>query len=103
MIRCLVGSTLLLIASAAPASTPAAWNQMNIRVNRACVTMSGLSRPILLAKRISFSDEIGTEVRMLRGTDSKGRTKRLLCAYDRRTRSTEVQDADAWNGPTTTP
>ncbi len=94
---------MLLSGSAATASTPAAWNQMNTRVNRACVAMSGLSRPVLLAKKISFSDVIGTEVRMIRGTDKAGRTKRLLCAYNRSTGRTEVQDADAWNGATTRP
>ncbi len=98
-----ITSLLLLCGSGAHASTPAAWNQMNARVNRACVAMSGLSRPVLLAKKISFSDVIGTEVRMIRGTDKAGRTKRLLCAYHRSTRRAEVQDADAWNGPITTP
>ncbi|MEO6248483.1 MAG: hypothetical protein ABIO85_07865 [Sphingomicrobium sp.] len=94
---------LLLSGSAATASTPAAWNQMNTRVNRACVAMSGLTRPVLLAKKISFSDVIGTEVRMIRGTDKSGRAKRLLCAYNRTTGRTEVQDADGWNGATATP
>ena len=94
---------MLLSGSAATASTPAAWNQMNTRVNRACVAMSGLARPMLLAKKISFSDAIGTEVRMIRGTDKQGRVKRLLCAYNRSTSRTEVQDADAWTGPTVRP
>jgi hypothetical protein len=94
---------LLISGSGAAASTPAAWNQMNTRVNRACVAMSGLARPVLLAKKISFSDSIGTEIRMLRGTDKHGRIKRLLCAYNRLTSRTEVQDADAWNGPVTPP
>lgn len=103
MNKCILIAPLLLVATSASASTPAAWNQLNIRVNRACVAMSGLSRPVLLAKKISFSDVIGTEVRMIRGIDSAGRNKRLLCAYNRKTRRTEVQDADAWNGATTTP
>lgn len=94
---------MLLSGSAVTASTPAAWNQMSARVNRACVAMSGLARPVLLAKKISFSDVIGTEIRMVRGTDEKGRTLRLLCAYNRSTGRTEVQDADAWNGPITKP
>ncbi len=97
----LIGATL--IATTAHASTPAAWNQMNTRVNRACVAMAGLSRPQLLAKKISFSDVIGVEVRQIRGLDNRGRMKRLLCAYDRASGRTEVQDADAWTGPITTP
>ena len=85
------------------ASTPDAWKQMDTRVNRACVATSGLTRPVLLAKKISFSDAIGVEVRMIRGADKAGHTKRLLCAYNRSTNRTEVQDADVWNGPSATP
>ena len=60
-------------------------------------------RPQLLAKKISFSDVIGVEVRQIRGIDSRGRMKRLLCAYNRSTGRTEVQDADNWNGKTIAP
>lgn len=92
-----------LVATGATASTPAAWNQMNTRVNRACVAMSGLARPQLLAKKISFSDVIGTEIRMIRGTDKRGRMQRLLCAYDRKTGRAEVQEGGVWNGATVAP
>jgi hypothetical protein len=92
-----------LFATAAQASTPAAWDQMNQRANRACVAMSGLPRPQLLAKKISFSDVIGIEIRQIRGVDNRGRTKRLLCAYDRASGRTEIQDADKWDGPVTRP
>jgi hypothetical protein len=102
--RKLIITTLLGASSgSAQASTPAAWGAMNLRVNRACVAMSGLSRPELLSKKISFSDVIGTEVRMIRGTDKRGRMQRLLCGYNRSTGRTEIQPADAWNGPTTKP
>ena len=96
---------LLAVSAALPASasTPQAWDQMNRRVNRACVATSGLSRPELLAAKISFSDTIGTEIRMIRGTDRKGVTHRKLCAYNRSTGRTEVQDAAGWNGPTIKP
>ena len=87
---------LSLLATGASASSPAAWAQMNQRVNRACIAMSGLPRPQILATTISFSDAIGTEVRMIRGTDRRGRVKRLLCGYNRRTGRTEVQEASGW-------
>lgn len=93
----------VLLVSTAHASAPGEFEKMNIRANRACVAMSGLSRPQLLAKQISFSDVIGVEIRQLRGTDSRGRMKRLLCAYNRSTGRTEVQDGDNWNGPTMRP
>jgi hypothetical protein len=96
-------AVLVLVGGHAQASTPAAWDQMNQRVNRACVALSRLARPELLTKRISFSDVIGTEIRMIRGTDRRGRMQRLLCAYNRSTGRTEIQPVDGWNGPTTRP
>jgi hypothetical protein len=95
--------TLALMIPAAQASAPGEFEKMNIRANRACVAMSGLARPQLLAKKISFSDVIGVEIRQIRGLDNRGRMKRLLCAFNRSTSRTEIQDADNWNGPTTTP
>jgi hypothetical protein len=96
-------AALVAVAGSARASTPAAWDAMNQRVNRACVAMSGLARPELLARKISFSDVIGTEIRMIRGADRRGRMQRLLCAYNRSTGRTEIQPADIWNGPTVRP
>lgn len=101
--KILTAVCVLGAASTAQASTPEAWAAMNQRANRACVAMSGLARPVLLAKKISFSDTIGIEVRQLRGVDQRGRMKRLLCAYNRSTGRTEVQEADNWTGPTTRP
>ena len=95
--------TAALIIPAAHASAPGEFDKMNTRANRACVAMSNLARPQLLAKKISFSDVIGVEIRQIRGVDNRGRMKRLLCAYNRSTGRTEVQDGDNWNGPTTTP
>ena len=98
-----ISLALLAIGTSAQASTPKAWAAMNQRVNRACVAMSGLARPQLLAKRISFSDVVGVEVRQIRGVDNRGRMKRLLCAYNRSSGRTEVQEADNWVGVTTKP
>ena len=94
---------LIVLSGSASASTPAAWAALNQRVNRACIAMSGLSRPEVLAQKISFSDAIGTEVRMIRGTDSRGRYHRKLCAYNRSSSRTEVQDAAGWLGPSVKP
>jgi hypothetical protein len=103
MMKAILILATTLVASTAHASTPEAWAQMNTRANRACVAMSDLARPQLLAKKISFSDVIGVEIRQIRGIDNRGRMKRLLCAYNRSTGRAEVQDADNWNGPTIKP
>lgn len=92
-----------IIVTPASASSPAAWEQMNTRVNRACIAMSGLARPEVLAKKISFSDVIGVEARMIRGVDRRGRYQRMLCAYNRRTGRTEVQEAGGWLGASVRP
>lgn len=101
--KAMIACAVALTGTVATASTPQAWNQMNQRVNRACIAMAGLARPELLAKKISFSDTIGTEIRMIRGADKRGRMQRLLCAYNRSTGRAEVQEADVWNGPVTKP
>lgn len=95
--------SLLLGASSVQASTPESWAQLDRRVTRACIAMSGLARPQVLAKKISFSDTIGVEARMIRGTDNRGRMQRMLCAFDRRTGRTEVQEAGGWLGASVRP
>lgn len=103
MHKVVIATFMIGLAAAAGASTPEAWGQMDKRVNRACVAMSGLARPQLINAKISYSDVIGTEVRMIRGFDNRGRAKRLLCAYNRRTGRTEVQTAPMWTAPTMRP
>ena len=95
-------ATALAIPTSSSASTPDAWAQLDRRVVRACIAMSGLSRPEVLARKVSYSDVIGIEVRMLRGVE-RGRMQRKLCAYNRRTGRTEVQDAGGWFGNTVRP
>lgn len=101
-----LAATAIFAASLTPlsvsASTPASWAQLDRNVVRACIAMSGLSRPEVLSRKISYSDVIGIEVRMVRGIEN-GRMQRKLCAYNRRTGRTEVQDAGAWWGGTTQP
>lgn len=95
----------LLVATSAPAlaSTTAAWSQMGKRANRACVAMSGLARAQLLASKLSYSDAIGVEARLIRSTDPRGRMKRLICLYNRSSGRAEVQEAPNWKAATMQP
>jgi hypothetical protein len=97
-----LATAFLTIPASTSASTPEAWAQLDQRVVRACIAMSGLSRPQVLARKVSYSDVIGVEVRMLRGVE-RGVMQRKLCAYNRRTGRTEVQDAGGWFGGTVKP
>lgn len=93
----------MILSASAGASTPESWANMDQRVNRACIAMSGLSRPQVLAQKVSFSDAIGTEMRMIRGTDSRGRFHRMICAFNRKTSRTEVKDVGGWFGTSVKP
>ena len=90
-------------ATASSASTSESWANLDRSVNRACIAMSGLARPEILKKKISTSDAVGVEIRMLRGTDDRGRFHRKICIRDRQTSRTEVHDAGGWFGSTVKP
>jgi len=105
MLRGMILCAALAVTAAIPAtaSTPEAWAQLYKKVNRACVAQSGLARPQLLAAKLSYTDNVPVEVRLLRGNDRRGRLQRLVCVYDRRTGRAEVQAAPNWNAATTRP
>lgn len=90
-------------ASVATASTPDSWANLDVRVNRACIAMSGLARPEVLAQKISTSDNMGVEIRLMRGTDNRKRFHRKICVFNRRTSRTEVHDAGGWFGAAVRP
>jgi hypothetical protein len=92
-----IASGLLAAGGAAHASTADAWAAMEKKVSAGCVAKSGLSRARLMPGKLSFSDEIGTEVRMVRGTDRRGRQVTRACAFQRGSGKVEVQDAPDWN------
>lgn len=91
------------LATTANASTSESWANLDTRVNRACIAMSGLARPQVLKQKVSYSDAIGIEIRLLRGTDDRGRFHRKLCAFNRKNSRTEVQDAAGWFGSSVKP
>lgn len=93
----------VVLPSSLAASTPESWKQLDQRSSRACIALSGLDRPELLASKTSFSDAIGIDLRMIRGRDARGHMKRLLCAFNRSSGRVEVQDAGNWSGRTVKP
>ncbi len=95
--------TGLAMTAAAGASTPGSWANLDTRVNRACIAMSGLARPSVLAQKVSTSDALGVEIRMIRGYDSRNRFHRKICIFRRSNSRTEVHDAGSWFGSTVQP
>ena len=81
----LTAAALTFLNVAALASSPAAWQQMDQRVARACLAAAGLSQAKLIADKASFSDRVAVELRIVEGYNSQSVIDVKLCAYDRRT------------------
>ena len=81
----LTAAAFASLNAAALASSPAAWQQMDQRVVRACLAASGLSQAKMIADKASFLDRVAVELRIVEGYNSQSVIDVKLCAYDRRT------------------
>ena len=81
----LTAAALAVLSHPALASTPAAWQQLDQRVTRACIAASGLAQAKMIADKASFSDRVPIELRIVEGYNSQSVIDVKLCAYDRRT------------------
>ena len=81
----LTAAAFASLSAAAFASSPAAWQQMDQRVVRACLAASGLSQAKMIADKASFPDRVAVELRIVEGYNSQSVIDVKLCAYDRRT------------------
>lgn len=81
----LTAAAFASLSAAAFASSPAAWQQMDQRVVRACLAASGLTQAKMIADKASFPDRVAVELRIVEGYNSQSVIDVKLCAYDRRT------------------
>ena len=83
-----------LLGSTVPsfASTPEAWQQVNRRVDRACLMRSGLLRPRIIADKASFPDQVPVELRIVEGYNRQSVVDVKLCVFDRQTRRVAITD-----------
>lgn len=88
----IVAAAVAGLATAASASTPQAWAQMNRQVDRACLAAAGLARANVVADKASFNDRVPIELRIVEGYNRQSVVDVKLCAYDRRTRRAAVTD-----------
>ncbi|WP_114228223.1 MULTISPECIES: hypothetical protein [Sphingomonas] len=80
------------IATAADASTPQAWAQMNRQVDRTCLAAAKLTRAKIIADKASFDDRVPIELRIVEGYNKQSVVDVKLCAYDRRTKRAAITD-----------
>lgn len=74
-----------LCSTVASASSPQAWQQLDRRVDRACIAASGLAKGKVAADKASFSDRVPVELRIVEGYNKQSVIDVKLCAFDRRT------------------
>jgi hypothetical protein len=88
-----------LAAGSATASTPAAWAELQRRVERGCIQSSGLLQP-RVSSMIVFDDRSGAVALLVTGRfpqrQAKGASGTKLCLYDRKTRRVALEEARGW-------
>ncbi len=88
-----IAAAALAIGGTATASTPQAWQQMDRRIDRACLLASGLMQARIIEDKASFSDRVPVELRIVEGYNRQSVVDVKLCAYDRRTRRATTTEA----------
>nr|AGU11822.1 hypothetical protein [uncultured organism] len=92
-------SLLLLLPSAANASSTGAWAKLAAEAKARCSAESRLLRPSTSAPLV-FSDDNGQVALLVTGAfpqrGLRGVQGSYLCLYDRRTGKAEVQEAKGW-------
>ena len=92
-------AALALAAGSAAASTPAAWGELQSRVERSCIAASGFLQP-RVSSMIVFDDRSGAVALLVTGRfpqrQAKGASGTKLCLYDRKTRRVALEEARGW-------
>jgi hypothetical protein len=109
-VRCsvlLATVALGIAATTAPASSPAAWAQLEKDAATACAKASDLKDAVVHPASVRFDDTVGLDARLVTGTwkpaHMKGAKTVMLCLYDRKTRRASVQEAAEWRGALAAP
>jgi hypothetical protein len=86
------------VASAALASTPAAWKDYDQRLMKACVAASGLKDVKPVGGPIQYDDRVPVTALVLAGRypqkHMNNRPGRELCVWDRKAEKAYVSEAD---------
>lgn len=92
-------AALALAAGSATASTPAAWAELERRVERSCIQASGVLQP-RVSNMIVFDDRSGAVALLVTGRlpqrQAKGASTTKLCLYDRKTKRVALEEARGW-------
>jgi hypothetical protein len=94
----LVSSLAMAAALPAAASSPDAWAAYRKEVVTACTHATDLRRARAAGDVIDYDDTVGRSALVVTGTYPqrymKNRTGRVLCLFDKKTRTAHVAEAD---------
>jgi len=94
----MMAGSLLFTGSLTLASTPNEWANHTQEVTTACLEASGLQNPQAAGTIVIFSDDVGYDALLVRGTypqsHMQNQTGQVLCLFNRRTRQVSTSDAD---------
>jgi hypothetical protein len=89
-----------LLAAPASASPPEAWRLLQQQAERSCIAASTFARP-RVSNMIVFDDAAGVVALLVTGTyqqrHMRGATGTNLCLYNRRTKTSAVEEAKGWS------
>lgn len=98
--RLLLAVAAFSVAAPAAASSPQAWAQGMMQAKAACHKASELKNAATLGQPLLFSDTNGKTAILVTGTwrpaHMKNARATMLCLYDRKTRTAEIQEAKNW-------
>ena len=96
--KAFIASVTLFSASAALASSPAAWKDYDQRLTKACVAASGLKDVKPVGRPIAYDDRVPVTALVLAGRypqkHMNNRPGRELCVWDRKAEKAYVSEAD---------
>ncbi len=89
----------LLVSPLVQASSEAAWQQNDHKMQQSCLKASGLKAVKVVGKPIAYDDSVGFDALLLEGRypqkHMKNQVGRELCLYQRHSGKAVVSEADA--------
>lgn len=90
---------LLMCAATARAASPDSWTEYHKEVGSRCIDASGLRNARPAGSPVDFDDRVGYTALVIQGQypqlHMKNRSGRVLCLFDKRSRSAHIAPADA--------
>jgi hypothetical protein len=96
---CVFSSAIFTVCGITHAASPDAWAAHHKEVTSGCINASGLRNARLAGEPVDFDDRVGYTAIVIQGhypqPHMKNRSGRVLCLFEKRSRTPFVSQADA--------